>query len=226
MALLAFIIIFGSAALYYINDAKNEAVLARIDEEKAKDKAVASEKLAIAAKLQEEEAKDKAVASENNAFDAMMQEEEAKEKAIESEKSAVAARLKEEKARLEEKKAKDEAVVAKQQAEDQRSRAEYEEYISKIALAKARLERNEADGAREILLDLRSNLNSAKRTQGWEWRWLWRQANQSKALGNADSPVIDLAMDREGKIGAVACADGRVQLIHLGMQRMHVDRVA
>ncbi len=33
-------------------------------------------------------------------------------------------------------------------------------------------------------------------------------------------------MDREGKIGAVACADGRVQLIHLGMQSMPVDRVA
>ncbi|OUW86657.1 MAG: hypothetical protein CBD74_02195 [Saprospirales bacterium TMED214] len=233
LAMLAFIIIFGSAALYYINNAKNVAVAAKLREEDAKKKAVAaqlqaeeakedaikSEKAAVAAQLQEEKAKEEAIKSEKAAVAAQLQEEKAKEEAIKSEKAAVAAKLKEEKA-------KDEAVVARQQAEEQRSRAEYEEYMSKIALAKARLERNEADGAREILLDLRSNVNSAKRTQGWEWRWLWRQANESKTLGNADSPVIDLAMDREGKKGAVACADGRVQLIRLGMESMPVERLA
>ena len=45
LAMLAFIIVFGSAALYFINDAKNEAVAARLEEEKAKDKAIASEKM-------------------------------------------------------------------------------------------------------------------------------------------------------------------------------------
>ena len=167
----------------------------------------------------EEKAKNDALESEKAAIAARKDEEKAKNDALKSEKAAIAAKKMEEKA-------KDDAVVAQQQAEEQRARAEYEEYISKIALAKARLERNEADGAREILLDLQANVNSAKRTQGWEWRWLWRQANESIALGDIDSPVIDLAMDLEGKTGAVACADGYVQLIRLGMQSKPVERLA
>ena len=236
LAMLAFIIVFGSAALYVINDAKNEAVAAKLEEEKAKDKAIASEQDAIAARekeekarlkeemarLEEKKAKEEALVSEQIAVaakekeekarlqeeKARLEEKKAKEKAQEAERVAVAAQMEEEKARLEEKKAKEEAVLAKQQAEEQRSRAEYEEYISKIALAKTRLERNEADGAREILLDLRSSQHSGTRTRGGEWRWLWRQANQSKALGIAESPVVDLAMDRDGRIGA-ATANGR-----------------
>ena len=253
LAMLAFIIVFGSAALYFINDAKNEAVAARLEEEKAKDKAIASEKDAIAARekeekarlkeemarLEEKKAKEEALVSERIAVaakekeekarlqeeKARLEEKKAKEKAQEAERVAVAAQMEEEKARLEEKKAKEEAVLAKQQAEEQRSRAEYEEYISKIALAKTRLERNEADGAREILLDLRSSQHSGKRTRGWEWRWLWRQANQSKALGIAESPVVDLAMDRDGRIGAVATANGQVQFITPGDRNANLQRV-
>ena len=217
LAMLAFIVVFGSISLYVINSAREEAVAAREKEEKAKNEAVSAQieeekakNRAVAAKLEEEKAKDVAVFARQQAEAAQMKEKQAKDDAVA--------------AKLEEEKAKNIAVAAKQQAEEQRARAEYEEYISKIALAKARLERNEADGAREILLDLKSNPNSLARTQGWEWRWLWRQANQSNALFDGESPLIDLAVAKDGTMCAIAAADGKVQLLRLGDQNIPVGR--
>ncbi|MDB4393875.1 protein kinase [Rhodopirellula sp.] len=218
MAMLAFIIIFGSGALYFINASRSQALVAQKKAEDAREEALAAEEKAVVARVEEQEAKEKALAAEGKAVVARIEAEA-------SEKKAVAAQFKEKTAKENALAAEQTAVRARKQAVEQRSRAVYEEYISKIALAKARLERNEADGAREILLDLRSNVNSVKRTQGWEWRWLWRQANQSTALGVGEFPVIDLAVTNDGTMGAIAGADGRVQLIRLGSQTMPVERV-
>ena len=203
LAMLAFIIIFGSGAMYLINTAKVEALAAKAEEENAKEEA-------FAAKDKAEEAKEDALKAEKVALAAKAKEEEAKEEALKAEKVALAAEAKE-------KEAKEDALIARQEAE-------YEEYISKIALAKARLDRNEADGAREILLDLRGNPNSVGRNQGWEWRWLWRQANQSTAIDSGDAPVVDLAVSTEGKVGAIVLADGTVQVLRLGAEQQVVNK--
>ncbi len=217
LAMLAFIIIFGSGALYLINDAKNAALAAKSQEEKAKNAALASQakeeeakEEALAAQAKEDEAKEDALA-------AQAKEEEAKEEALRAEKVALVAKEDALAAQAKEEEAKEEALIARQEAE-------YEEYISKIALAKARLDRNEADGAREILLDLKSNPNSLGRTQGWEWRWLWRQANQSTAIDSGEAPVVDLAMSTEGHFGAIALADGTVEVLRLGAEQQVVEK--
>ena len=111
LAMLAFIIVFGSAALYFINDAKNEAVAAKLEEEKAKDKAIASEQDAIAAREKEEKARLKEEM-------ARLEEKKAKEEALVSEQIAVAAKEKEEKARLQEEKARLEEKKAKEKAQE------------------------------------------------------------------------------------------------------------
>ncbi len=225
LAMLAFIIIFGSGALYVINAAKEDALAARAEEEKAKNEA-------LVAKADEEKAKDQALVAKadeekakNEALAAKAEEEKAKNEALvakaDEEKAKNAALA----AQVEEQKAKETAVSARQLAVQQQERAEYEEYISKIALAKARLERNEADGARAILLDLKSNPNTADRAKGWEWRWLWRQANQSEALGTSGLPVIDLGVSNSGRLGAVALSDGGVQILRLDVEGIPLEKI-
>ena len=153
-------------------------------------------------------------------------EETAKEKAIESAKAeeqakndALAAaesekRAKEEAQRLKvaAENARDAAKIAQRQAESSKQRAEYEEYVSKIGLAKARLERNESDGAREILEELRDSPQSSDRVKDWEWRWLWRQANQSESVTKAESSITDLSMGSSGRQGVIALDNGKVDL--------------
>ena len=225
LAMLAFIIIFGSGALYVINAAKEEALVAKAEEEKAKDEALVAKadeekakEEALVAKADEEKAKDEALA-------AKLEEEKAKDEALVAKADEEKAKNEALAAKAKEEKAKEDAVSAQQFAEQQQERAEYEEYTSKIALAKARLERNEADGARAILLDLKSNPNTADRAKGWEWRWLWRQANQSEALGISGLPVIDLGVSKSGRVGAVALSDGGVQLLRLDVEGIPIEKV-
>ncbi len=86
--------------------------------------------------------------------------------------------------------------------------------MSKIGLAKARLERNEADGAREILKELEDSPQLLK-GDSWEWRWLWRQANQSESVEKADAAVIDLSVGSYARHAAVALTSGQVELLTL-----------
>ena len=95
LAMLAFIIIFGSGALYVINAAKEEALVAKAEEEKAKDEA-------LVAKADEEKAKEEALVAKAD-------EEKAKDEALA--------------AKLEEEKAKDEALVAKADEEKAKKRS-------------------------------------------------------------------------------------------------------
>jgi len=43
----------------------------------------------------------------------------------------------------------------------------------------------------------------------WEWRWLWRQTNQSLSIQKTDSAVIDICI--EGRHGIVALSNGQVK---------------
>ena len=242
-AMLGFIIIGGSVAMYVINTKRHEAEEAQSAAIQARDvatTALAAEELAKkdaqAAAASEKAAKEAAIASENRTKEALqkeqaalaqekaalLKEELAKQEAIkaaDAEKKAKEdlkqALVKEEEAKKNAVQAKEEALAAKQKAESSRQRAEYEEYVSKIGLAKARLERNEADGAREILQQLRDSPQSHARTDGWEWRWLWRQANQSDSSQRADAAAIDLSMGSSGYRGVVALASGGVDLLQL-----------
>ncbi len=172
VAMLAFIIVGGSVAMYVINTKRGEAEDARAEAEVARDeatRALAGEQqakiAALAAAQSEAAAKDEALQAaeqeteaKKTALDALAREETAKEKAIESAKAeeqakndALAAaesekRAKEEAQRLKvaAENARDAAKIAQRQAESSKQRAEYEEYVSKIGLAKARLERNES----------------------------------------------------------------------------------
>lgn len=205
--------------------AQKEAETARAEEEVAKD-------VALAAKEKEETAKNEALAAQKEAETARAQEElaknaalAAKEQEANARRDAEEAKAAAEKAQLEEMAAKEDALAAQAEAVRSRNRAEYEEYVSKIGLAKARLERNEADGAREILVELRDNPHSADRADGWEWRWLWRQANQSQSTETSEGPVIDLSIGPSGRLGAVALADGRVDLLKLDEQGTLTERL-
>ena len=241
VAMLAFILIGGSGAMFLIYRSK---IAAEKSEGRALiAKAVAEEQTQIAvvktkeAKEQEAKAKEQEAKAKKNEKAARDAEAIARaaEKAAETERKAALESAEQERlAKLETEKALDatriakdnevearrlaeqerqEAIDARKVATAQRERALYEEYVSKIGLAKARLERNEADGARQILRQLQEN--SPKSVESWEWQWLWRQANQSESSKQAADSVIDLSLSPSGRTGAVALSNGSVKRLTL-----------
>lgn len=175
--------------------AQRDESIARQEEEKAREAA--------------EEARDAAKEAQNKESIARLDAERARDKEKAAKALEVAAREQAESARDDAKKAEAKAVASE-------ARAKYEEYVSKIGLAKARLERNEADGAREILTDLREN--SPESTKTWEWQWLWRQVQQSKSAAKVDDSVTDLAVSSNGKLAAVTLRDGTARLVQMNSQ--------
>lgn len=231
-ALIAFIVIGGSVALVIINNARESAEKARDSEKTAKLAALASaeqerqaRREADAARLQVEAANEEvrlALAGEQqakqDALDAADAERDAKLAAQQSAAQEAAAKLEEERQRLAAEQARDDARMAQADAENQRrraeqerSRAQYEQYVSMIGLAKARLERNESDGARQILETIRNTPEFQVQTERWEWRWLWHQANQSHSDQSTGQPVIDLTVSPDGSHAFAVLADGTVR---------------
>lgn len=213
-AMLAFIIIGGGVAMYSINKQKQLAQAAAEQEAKERTKAEAARALADSARFEAEKAKDNAedqkVFAQVSAENAKLEKQNADKQAMiarqqervadaQREKAQIAERLAEQKRR--------EAVQSQAEAVASQQRAIYEEYVSKIGLAKARLDRNEVDGAREILSELKSVDPSV--TDSWEWRWLWRQTNQSLSTLETDSAVIDICIN--GRYGIVALGNGQVK---------------
>mgnify|MGYP003662816700 CR=1 FL=1 len=99
-----------------------------------------------------------------------------------------------------------EAIRSRDQERQQRRiadaatvRAEYETYLSQIGLAKARIESNEFDDARRILENVRALRESQHGGLAWEWRWLWRQANQSIASRRSPAALIDFVLSGSSK---------------------------
>ncbi|MDF1844331.1 MAG: protein kinase [Rubripirellula sp.] len=236
IAMLAFILVGGSSALFVINNEKKAAVLARVEEEKAKDAALKSadaERIAKVAAVKNkelaDEARDDAERARDQAELAKVEEEKAKDAALKSadaeriakdaavknKELAEEATLAAEMRKREALDARDEAKLAQAEAERERERAHYEQYVSMIGLAKARLERNEVDGAREILTSLRRSPQFRDQIDRWEWRWLWNQSNQAYSVQSNLAPVSDMGVAASGTFILVTLTDGSVQRMML-----------
>lgn len=235
VAMSAFIIVGTSYATFAIYQSKLAADQSAEEARLAENEALEALGIASAAKLAAEtaeaatrEANDQ-LASANTALDGKNQlldtankELDSKNKELDNkiaELGVANTRLIEQKVEIQETnqqlaKSLEKEEVARLAAEAATKNAEYEEYVSKIGLAKARLDRNEADGAREILQELRGRRQS---TLGWEWRWLWQQANQSEAAW-ADSAVTDLSVAPSGRAGAIALENGTVNRFTLSSE--------
>ena len=234
VAMLAFIVIGGSIMLYFINDQRKQAVAARKVADAARKVAETQTGIAVAKTKEVEEEKKKV---DEQRLEAVKQRGIAEEKTLEANKQTKIAQQQtniaiEEKAKAEMERAKAEesrlkaiasekeaerseklAVAKEKEAQQQKEKAQYEVYLSQIGLAKARIERNEFDDARQILDELRQ-IRGADNL-GWEWRWLWRQANQSKSAERAEASIIDLSISGNGKKGVAVLENGSVELLSL-----------
>ncbi|TWU55736.1 protein kinase domain-containing protein [Rubripirellula reticaptiva] len=233
-AMLAFILIGGSVAIFMIdrqralandsaNHAKRQQGIAeeqtRVAEEEKKHAQEQREFATEQRKRAEAAAAEATIAAES---EKLARQKEAIAREI-AEKATIAANLSAKKERIaaeQAAEARDNEASARQDAERDRQLARYEEYVSKIGLAKARLETNDGKGARKILEELKSS----PRSNGWEWRWLWQQANQSQSELQMDAPVIDLSLFRRGRRGVVATSSGVVSLVQFAVDGKIVDK--
>ena len=233
-AMLAFILVGGAIALFFIIQQRNSAIA-------SKDAAVASEQAAVASeavakeatlaekasraeeKRQREIAETNARIAEQNAQKAAEAEKIAKAQtkvANQATEEAKELAKKEQKAKIEAEEERLRAVQLAASEEKQRKiadrekqKADYEVYLSKIGLAKARVEGNEFVDARRILLSLQTQRGS--RGLGWEWRWLWRQSNLSQQVHKTDDAIVGLAAHPTRKQVFVVLENGAVQTVDL-----------
>ena len=234
VAMLAFIIVGGAIAFYFINDQRNKAITAskiankqtdlankatrRVEEEKEnvlKQKEIADQatkearKNLVVAKQQTQEANKQRAEANRQRFEAV----KSREAAVASEKIA---KQKEQEAIASEAEAEKQRLLAVKNAEEalrEKENAEYEAYLSQIGLAKARIERNEFDDARRILRDAKAKRGVER--LGWEWRWLWRQANQSIAAHQTPSSIVDLSLRDDGSTGVIVLDSGIIQRVNV-----------
>lgn len=235
-ASLAFILVGGSVALYLINHQRNEAIAQRALAQDAERRALRDRDIAEIERektreslAKEEQARKEAdrqrVAATNNAkaaIKAKIAEEIAR---ADADKNARIAREEADNAKQSEAKER----VAKKEAEESRDiakaatkEAQYESYLSQIGLAKARIDQNEFDSARDILKSIRNA--SPNPTLAWEWRWLWEQANQSSSVASMPSGVLDLAASSDGTFVIATSNDGSV--VRLGVENGQVIKTA
>ncbi len=219
-ALLVFILVGGGVALLLINDQRNLAIASKSEAEREAKKALKQSGIAKEQAKNAELATLKARAATELARKAADRERKAKDgetlaknEAIASEKSAKKNATAAKAAEIEAQDAQRRESIARQNADRQRESARYEEYVSKIGLAKARLETNDGKGARKILEELKASPLS----NGWEWRWLWQQANQSESDLQTDAAVIDLSVSTRGRTGVIVTSDSVVSLIQFDL---------
>ena len=199
-------------------------------ETKAKLAAIAAEKEAVAQRMKAEQAAEAEKKAKVAAVAAQKAEEKAKEEALAQKKKAEEAALAEMKAKELETKAKEEALAAKE-AETQakiaaieaEKQAQYEAYVSKIGLAKARIDQNEFDGARELLQQLRSDKKTAELC-GWEWSRLMHQASQATSNVSADEPARDVSFSETGRRSVAVLEGGDIELLRVSADgRVSID---
>ncbi len=183
--------------------AKKRAEEAALAEMKAKEQEREAKERAIAAQLAEKMAKELETKAKEAAILARQQEEKAR-------KEAEAARIAEEKAKLAALDAKEAETRAKEAAIAAEQRAQYEAYIAKIGLAKARIDQNEFDGARQLLLELKQDPATSKLC-GWEWHRLMHQASQAASDVSADEPARDVSFSASGRCAVAAFEGGRIR---------------
>ncbi|EMI55852.1 Serine/threonine protein kinase-related protein [Rhodopirellula sallentina SM41] len=192
VAMLAFILIGGSIALYFIQEASNRAqanynssekfrILAQGETARANNNARKALKSAEIAEIRKQEAeRQKNAAIQNlqiakaerdradkNAGIAKANEIEAKENANRANRNARAAQI-------------------------ARTKAEREAYVSGVGLAKARIDRNEFTEARRLIAGLIGERSLA--TTPWELRYLSSLANQADAAAVTPAVVANIAI--------------------------------
>ncbi len=228
VGLVAFILLGGSGALYKISTEKNRAVdaerqartNARLAEAK---RAEALENMELARRSQVEAEYQKGIAQEE-ADEADRQRAIATQKALEAESNFQLAAANERKAvKNAEEAARQEQIalqqrsIAMKNAEEairQRENAVYEAYVAQIGLAKARIDQNEFDDARRILLELKAQTTDDE-PPGWEWQWLWQQANQAQDDKPLAAAGRNLAINRTATQAIVTLDDGTTQRIEI-----------
>ncbi|QDT12194.1 WD40 repeat domain-containing serine/threonine protein kinase [Planctomycetes bacterium K23_9] len=228
-AMLLFIMLGGAVAFYYINQARDAAVVAQI---KAEDQELRARKQRRIADTERDraEAKTKEVELEKeNVIKQTKLAEAERKKADIARAEAVAnaneaikngeaaernARTAEEKTKLANKnlaEANKQRGIAISKARE----AEYEVYLSQIGLAKAKIDQNEFDDARRILTEL-SDARDPSRL-GWEWRWLWRQSNQSAFALRTDRALVGMDLSDDDRHGVVVLENGTIRLLDVAV---------
>lgn len=229
-AFLAFIMVGGAVSIYAINDRANAAFnarqLAETNAQRAtknfelacKNEQAALENLQLATRnfAAAEIARTAALAekmraenSEQEAKDQTLIAVDARSKAERAEKEAIVQRSLAEQSAVEAKLQEQEAKKQRIEAERQREKSDYESYVSRINLVKARIDQNEFDDARRVLDELRTERGDAG--LGWEWRWLSRQTKRSSAVLEVTSVPIDLAVSPSGQTMVVVLDDGTIR---------------
>jgi WD40 repeat protein/serine/threonine protein kinase len=214
--MLAVILVGGSIALYTINREKRIAEQEKRFAIEAKEQEAQARSSAEVARVQAEQARAQAESAREAEQDARREAEEQQllaeisaEDAKRQEQIAIREKSAADEQRQQAVAAKTEAEQARDEAEQARRRATYEEYVSKIGLATARLQRHEVDGARDTLRELQQI--NPQVVDNWEWRWLWRQAHQANSSAALATPIIDMSMVSSGREGVLALASGRVE---------------
>ncbi|GAA4455264.1 protein kinase domain-containing protein [Novipirellula rosea] len=235
IAMLAFILIGGSAATWLINQKRQIAEDATAIARKQTEAAKTANELLLTSNQNLQQQTQLAIARKDEATRLAEVAREQKGIAERREREAIAAKLATEKAlaaaRVAEQAARDsenDAFVARDEARKQQRIAEYEGYISSIGLAKARIDRNNFDKARETLkgiadqqrqrlsgIETGDNINAPIRPLAWEYRWLMRQVAQSESSLETASPVVDLATDRTCRSAVAVMADGKIERMTL-----------
>ena len=202
-----------AVAVVWINDARQEAILAQEKQEVARVAAVKAKNEAVVAKVAAEKAADAEKKAKNEAVVAKVAAEKAADAEKKAKDEAVVAKVAAEKAADAEKKAKDEAVVAKvaaEKARDAEQKAkeaeEYEAYIARIGLAAAKIDENAFDSALTLLMQCKP------KHRNWEWGRLMYLCSQSDRTVEQESKINALALDRQGKRFVTGGEDGVVEV--------------
>jgi WD40 repeat protein/serine/threonine protein kinase len=191
-----------AAAEMQVVQAEQQVEMARAEAMKAEEDA---KKAVAMAKMQEEQAKKVAEMAMKDAEKAMQDAEQAQTLAQQAERQAEAAR-----------KAQEEAVQLRQQA---LADSRYEQYVSRISLARTRIEQNQYDEAWRILSELRGELSEGE-SPGWEWRRLWYEVNQSRTAPAVEPDAAadgrDVSFSASGQSAIVLLDSGELELIAYG----------
>ena len=207
-AMLLFIFMGVGIATYAINQERQHAL---------SEKAIADQQRTLANE-QRHIAEEKTVLAKASEVEALKQKTEAETQrgiAVNLAKTEAAAKdeaqrqtLKAQHSETVAKQARADAVQKRNQAIAATQRANYEQYVSKMGLAKASLERNEAGVARRILREMKEQSPHA---DGWEWRWLWRQAGGAESETSLSRAVIDLSLFPGKRQGVLLMDNGEIQ---------------
>jgi WD40 repeat protein/serine/threonine protein kinase len=207
-ALLAIVLIGGSVAIVVTTRARSRAdrnaAFAKLETKRAEEKTAevllekkrADDNLVLA---QANEAK-----AITNATEAMQQRDRADETAIIADRNATAA-----------KRNAEEAIRNAQQAKLAQAAAEYESYVSGVALAKTRIDRNEFTEARRLIEGLIGKRES--HAIPWELRYLSSLASQSTESVSNDRGLVGLTVAKatSGTTALVQLDNGAVAMLNV-----------